>query len=226
MKFKSKSFFMKTVLLLILTSSFGCSLYAQDNDATDNYIITFFLKDSSKIHGYCNIKKNIISYTYPTSTYYSNANFGQNLGSIGYVFYYYDNLGSAKEVLLENIDSVSVEDSSFYFMRLADDKYFWSKVVENDKYILFDIGSRFKIYDKKNEEFLEIKICGHSGDGKMFYKKDMKTFEERIKPYFQDCSGFIEMINENLKEDKYDLIVVGQTGGNKLFKGIANLQCK
>jgi hypothetical protein len=217
---------MKTIISTFLLLFISNSSFTQSDNTEQDYIISFFLKDSTKIHGYQNVKKNIISYSYPTSTYYSNSNFGQNLGSIGYVFYYYDILGSAKEVLIEKIDSVSVADSSWHFMRLGDDKYFWSKVVENDNYILYDIGSRFKIYDKKNDVILEIKICGHSGDGKMFYKRDIKTFEERVKPYFKDCSEFITLVNENLKEENYDLMIVGQTGGNKLFKGIANLKCE
>lgn len=216
---------MKKLLFIILTCVFGICLNAQDNNTIENHVITFILKDKSEVLGYPNVKSNIVSYTYPNFSYYSNSDFGQALRK-EYLFYYYDSEGKVNEISLSKIDSISVTDSSFYFVQLPDEAYYWSKVAESDNYILYDEGTMFKIYDKQSKEFLKIKLCGHSSDGKMFCKRDAKTFEERIQPYFKDCTEFIDLVKENLKEEKYDITVVGQTGGNKLFKGIANLQCK
>jgi hypothetical protein len=216
----------KTVILFFLIGLLSNNVSAQEDSSSLEQVITFTLKDGSKVLGYTNSKKNIASFTYPNSSFYSNADFGQTLGKSSLIFFYYDNEGKEKEVALDKIDSVNVTDSSFYFMRLKGEAFFWSKVVENDNYILYDGGGVFKIYDKVNEKFLKIKLCRHSEDGKMYCKKDEQTFEEKIKPYFKDCSEFIDLVNENLKEDKYDITIVGQTGGNKLFKGIANLQCQ
>jgi hypothetical protein len=199
------------------------SAFSQDDTLTSSHVISFILKDKTTILGYPNIKDNTLSYSYPTTTIYSNSDYGQALRN-EYLFYYYDDQGKAHEILISKIESISVSDNSFYFVRIPDESYFYSQIVENDQYILYDEGTFFKIYNKQKKNYVKLGYTGHSFPGKTGLNKDIKSVEKYVKPYFSDCSDFIKKVQDNLVIEKYDDKNTMRTGF-RLFNGIANFQC-
>jgi hypothetical protein len=212
---------MKTILSLLVVLIIGSSSIAQDDTLNPTHVISFTLKDNSVILGYPNVKHNFVKLYDPMVS--DGRDFGQGDKS----FFYYDNRGQSHMILRELIDSVSVTDSSFYLMNIKNGgTMFWNKVVENEKYILFDNGSLFKVYNKVENNFVDIGFSEHSLPGKVGFNKDLKNFEKRIQPYFSDCDGFIKLVEINLQLQNYQEENTLRYFGFKLFKGIANYQCK
>lgn len=210
-----KKLFFTLTLLLISYANF-----AQEDANDEGSVITFILKDSSVVYGYPNIKKNFVE------IHDILVADGRDYCQGDKSFFYYDQNGGVHSILNEKIESVSVADSSFYFLRVKNGGYlFWNKVVENNKYILYDNGSLFKLYDKKTDNYVDIGFSEHSLPGKVGYNKDVKNYEKRIQPYFSDCTDFLKLVQENLQLNNYTEENTKRYFGFKLFNGIANYQC-
>lgn len=207
------------------------SAFSQDDTLISSHVISFVLKDKTTILGYPNIKDDTLTYTYssPIDTIYTNYDYGQFSRLNEYVFYYYDVQGKAHEILSSNIETISVSDSSFYFFHIHDnpyESYFYSTIVETDKYILYDAGSYFGIYNKQKKAIVVLGNTHHSLPGKSGLNRDIQLVEKYVKPFFSDCSDFLKKVQDNLVIEKYnDKYQMISTGG-RLFDGIANFQCK
>lgn len=209
-----------STLLLLFICNFN---FAQSENSEEDYVIKFILKDSSEIFGY-DYAKEIPSWDEMRST----IDHSQNFGSVGGgSFYYFDLKGEVQRVDYILIDTVIVTDGSYCFINREFKNYgnFWSKVVENEKYILYDKRANFMIYDKTTNQIVNQNYTGHSQPGNYGLNKDVKMLEKNIKPYFSDCKEFIEKVNANLTKENYTDKKPMQTTGHRLFKGIANIQC-
>jgi hypothetical protein len=213
---------MKTIISTILLLFFYNNNFAQSKNSDEEYVIKFVLTDSSELYGY-DYAKEIPSWDEMRSTIDHSRNFGET----GSSYYYFDQKGKVQTLDFDKIDTIIVTDGSFCLTRLDIPNYdiFWNKVVENEKYILYDAGKFFMIYDKKTDGLLKQNYTGHSQPGNYGLKKDIKMLEENIKPYFSDCKGFIDRVNANLTKENYTDKKPMQTTGYRLFKGIGNYQC-
>ena len=208
-----------STLLLLFICNFN---FAQSENSEEEYVIKFILTDSSEVFGYDHAKE-IPSWDEMRSTIDHSRNFGE----VGSSYYYFDQKGKVQTVDFDNIDTIIVTDGSFCLTKLQipNVDVYWNKVVENEKYILYDHVSFFQIYDKKSKQYVKLNYSGHSQPGNYGMNKDIKMLEKNIKPYFSDCKEFIEKVNANLTKENYADKKPMQTTGHRLFKGIANIQC-
>ena len=213
---------MKTIISTILLLFIYNVNFAQSKKSEEDYVIKFILTDSSELFGY-DYAREIPSWDEMRST----IDYSRNFGEVGNSFYYFDIKGDVQRVDFKLIDTAIVTDGSSCFIKRGADNNvrFTNKVAENDRYILYDQGRYFTIYDKSNKQNVKLDYTGHSQPGNYGLKKDIKMVENNIKPFFSDCQGFLDKLIANLTKENYADKKPMQTTGYRLFKGIGNYQC-
>lgn len=213
---------MKTIISTLLLLLIYNLNFAQSKKSEEDYVIKFLLTDSSELFGY-DYAREIPSW----DEMMTNIDYSRNFGEVGNSFYYFDIKGGIQRIDYALIDTVIVTDGSFCFVNKEFKNYgnFWSKVAENDKYILYDKRANFMIFDKGKNQIVNQNYTGHSQPGNYGLKKDIKMVEENVKPYFPNCPELFELIQKNLVKENYMDKKPKQTIGYRLFDGIANIQC-